>query len=182
MADILDFTGILYYLIIPILVGLGVDSHYKHRHVVSVVFGLIFFSFCSFWVRFGPDPTLSELEPILILIPIALSLFLNSAVFERKSSTSVFQRNSLTFLAISLAGLPLFGIKNIIEEKMQVEYPASLLPLLEFTLALMALVVVANIFESGIYARKEGAQANKREFQMDDDLMIDNDSLGDLDF
>jgi hypothetical protein len=59
-------------------------------------------------------------------------------------------------LAVTLNGLPLTMIKAVIEGRMGFEYPASILPMVQFTLAVMGVVVLANLLESRLYLHNEG--------------------------
>jgi hypothetical protein len=57
---------------------------------------------------------------------------------------------------VSFSGLPLIGIRAVIEGEMGFSYPASILPLFQFTLAIVGLVVLANVVETRLYSRNEG--------------------------
>ena len=174
MADIFEASSILYFLILPMIIGMGIETRYKHRYPFGMLFGLIFYLVCGFWSVFSQASSLSEVEPIIILIILGFSILMIAIIFERKSDTSVFQRNALVFLTVSVAGLPLYAIKYVVEGKASVGYPESLLPLFQFTLALIALVVLANIFEKRIYAKKEGI--------IEDEYLLGEDEELDMDF
>ncbi|UCE73114.1 MAG: hypothetical protein JSV56_08725 [Methanomassiliicoccales archaeon] len=155
MVEPLGPTSIFYYLILPLIIGLGIDSQSKNRYAVGAACGVIFFLFYGCWIYLAPSSSLSELEPIIVLIVLGLSLWVISIVYELNSGFSIFQRYTLVFLVISISGLPLYMIKSIVEGRFTVDYPASMLPLLQFTLMLVALVVLANIYEARVYDRKE---------------------------
>ncbi len=181
MADLFEASSILYFLIIPIVIGIGIDSRYKHRYPLGMLFGLIFYLVCGSWSTFSQTSSLSEAEPIIILIVLGLSMLVIGIIFERKGDTSVFQRNALVFFTVSVAGLPLYAIKYFVEGKAPVGYPESLLPLFQFTLALIALVVLANIFEKRIYARKEGIIEDEYLLGEDEELDMDFEALEEAD-
>lgn len=172
MGNLFVATGILYFLILPTLIGFGIDSRNKHKYAAAVLFGVIFFLFCGLWSVFGPSSSISEIEPMIILILLGMSLFAISKIFERKSDRGVLQRNALMFLAIMVAGLPLYMIRNIVEGRTSTDYPASLLPLIQLTLTLFALVMITNVFEARIYNEKEGRLLEKQELESDGKLDI----------
>jgi len=181
MADLFEASSILYFLILPIVIGMGIDSRYKHRYPVGMLFGLIFYLVCCSWGTFGQTSSLTEVEPIIILIVLGLSILVIGIIFERKGDTSVFQRNALVFLTVSVAGLPLYAIKYFVEGKAPVGYPESLLPLFQFTLALIALVVLANIFEKRIYAKNEEIIEDKYLLREDEELEMDYETMEESD-
>lgn len=176
MADLFEPSCILYFLVLPMIIGMGIDTRYKYRYALAMSFGLAFFLFCCLWDMYVEASSLSEIEPIIILILIALSMLMVGIIFEWKSDSSLFQRNALVFFIISVAGLPLYMIKYIVEGKAGIGYPGSLLPLLQFTLALIALVVVTNVFEMRLYRSREGEieglqRHEEDEFQIDYEAM-----------
>ncbi len=177
MANLFEASSILYFLILPMIIGMGIDSRYGHRYAVAAAFGSIFYLFCGIWGTSGQTSILSEMEPIIILIVLGLSMLIIGIIFEWGSDGSILQRNALVFLTVSVAGIPLFMIKYIGEGKLAISYPASLLPLLQFTLALIALVVLANIFETRIYHRNEGRMADKQELTEDEELLMDYEAM-----
>lgn len=156
MSTSVELMGIIYFLIVPMLIGMGINTYHRYRYTMGAAFGLIFYLFCGFWAVFNPSSSLSELRPVLVLIAIGFFTLLICSIFEWKRETSVFQRHAVVLLTISIAGLPLNMIKNIIEGEAVVGYSASTLSLLGYGLVLVALLFVANIIESRIYARKEG--------------------------
>jgi hypothetical protein len=180
MANLFEASSILYYLILPLIVGMGIDTRYRHRYGVAMAVGLIFYLFCCLWNLSGQASSLSEVEPIIVLIVIGVSLLMIGIIFEWRSDSSFFQRNALVFLTISVAGLPLYMIKYIVEGKAPIGYPESLLPLMQFTLALIALVVVANVFETRIYARKEGRIEYQKRLEEDDEFDMDYEAMDEL--
>ena len=158
------------------IIGMGIDTRYKYRYALAMSIGLIFFLFCCLWDMFVETPSLSEIEPIIILILLGLSMLMVGIIFEWKSDSSFFQRNALVFFIVSVAGLPLYMIKYIVEGKAGIGYPGSLLPLLQFTLALIALVIVTNVFEMRLYKSREG-EIECLQRQEEDDFEIDYESM-----
>ena len=153
------------------VLGMGINTHHRYRYAIGAAFGMIFYGFCGFWAFFNPVSSLSLQNSVLILIAIGLLLLLITCIFEWRKDTSIFQRQAIVFLTISIAGLPLFMIKNVIEGEAAGGYPGSLLPLLGFGLVLIALLLVANILESRIYARKEGRIRER--YGESDDIKLD---------
>lgn len=181
MADLFEASTILYFLILPMIIGMGIESHYKYRYPLGMLYGLIFFLVCGSWSAFSQTSSLSEVEPIIILIILGFSILMIAIIFERKGDTSIFQRNALVFLTVSVAGLPLYAIKYVVEGRASVGYPESLLPLFQFTLALIALVVLANIFEKRIYTRKEGILQDEYLLGEDEELDMDFEAMEESD-
>lgn len=181
MADLFEASSILYFLILPMIIGMGIESRYKHRYPLGMLFGLTFYLVCGSWGTFGQTSNLSEVEPIVIMIVLGFSIFMIGILLERKGESSVFQRNALVFLTVSLAGLPLYAIKYVVEGKAPVGYPESLLPLFQFTLALIALVVLANIIEKRIYIKKEGIIEDEYILGEDEELDMDYEAIEESD-
>ena len=176
MASLFEPSSILYFLVLPMIIGIGIDTRYKYRYALAMSIGLIFFLFCCLWDMFVETPSLSEIEPIIILILLGLSMLMVGIIFEWKSDSSFFQRNALVFFIVSVAGLPLYMIKYIVEGKAGIGYPGSLLPLLQFTLALIALVIVTNVFEMRLYKSREG-EIECLQRQEEDDFEIDYETM-----
>jgi drug/metabolite transporter (DMT)-like permease len=155
MIEPLQFTFIFYFLILPIVIGCGVDSRIRNRYAIGALCGVLFYLFVSFWTFIGISASISVLEPVFILIALGFSILIIGFFFEMKRKSSKIQRHALVFLTISASGIPLFVIKAIVDGTMGIEYPASLLPLTQFTLAIVGLVLLANILEARMYAKNE---------------------------
>jgi hypothetical protein len=156
MVEPLEPTFIFYFLILPMVIGIGIDSRVKNKYAFGALCGVIFYFFLAFWTYYRISPAYAEMEPIIILITCGLSLLLIGFIFEFRIPSSNVQRHAVVFLAVALNGLPLLMIKAVIEGRMGFEYPSSMLPLFQFTLAVVGLVVLANVFETRLYLKNEG--------------------------
>jgi hypothetical protein len=156
MVEPLEPTFIFYFLILPMIIGMGIDSRVKNKYAFGALCGVIFYFFLGFWTYYEISAAYAELEPIIILIACGLSLLLIGFIFELRRPSSNVQRHAVAFLAVALNGLPLIMIKAVIEGRMGFEYPASTLPMFQFTLAVVGLVVLANVIETRLYLKNEG--------------------------
>ena len=169
MVEPLQFTFIFYFLILPMVVGVGIDSKVKNKYPYGASCGIIFYFVCTIWMYFGISLQHGILEPVLIMIAVSGALLVIGFSYEHKRPESSFRRHAIVLLAVSFSGLPLVGIRAIIEGNMGFSYPASLLPLFQFTLAVVGLVVLANVLEARLYSKNE-AMAKKR-VHMEEDII-----------
>jgi hypothetical protein len=157
MIEPLQPTFILYFLVLPMVIGSGIDIRTKNRVAFGAACGVILYVFMGLWTYFGPSSSLGALEAMIILVVFGLSVLTIGLLYEYKRPISSIQRHATAFLAVSLSGLPLYMVKAIIDGQFGIGYPASLLPLFQFMLALVGLVFIANIFESRMYEKNEGS-------------------------
>lgn len=156
MVEPLEPTFIFYFLVLPMVIGMGVESRIKNRFAFGAMCGVIFYFFVGIWTYYGISSAYAELEPVIILVTCGLSLLFIGFVFELRRPSSSVQRHAVVFLAVAICGLPLIMIKAVIEGRMGFEYPASILPMFQFTLAVVGLVVLANLLETRLYLHNEG--------------------------
>jgi hypothetical protein len=169
MVEVFDPIFLFYFLVLPMVVGIGIDSKIKNRYPYGAACGVVFFFICALWIRMGVSAEWGILEPIFVLIVAGGCLLFIGLVFEHKRPVSGFSRHSMVFLAVAFSGLPLYAIHRIIQGEMGFEYPASVLPLFQFTLAVVGLVVLSNVLEARFYSKNEGA--DRKVHHMDKDIV-----------
>lgn len=169
MVEPLEPTFIFYFLVLPMVIGMGIDSRIKNKYAFGAMCGVIFYFVLGFWTYYGFSTAYAEIEPIIILITCGLSLLFIGFVFEFRRPSSNVQRHAVVFLAVALNGLPMIMIKAVIEGRMGFEYPASILPLIQFTLAVVGSIILANVFETRLYLKNEATA--KKMVQKAEDLL-----------
>jgi hypothetical protein len=169
MIEPLQYTFIFYFLVLPMAVGIGIDSKVKNKYPYGAACGFIFYFICALWVHFGISPHHGVVEPIIVMIAVGLSLFLVGTSFEYKRPHSGFRRHAIVFCAVSVSGLPLYAIRTIIIGDLGFAYPESTLPLFQFTLAVIGLVVLANVLSARLYLKNELSVVKKE--HKDEDLI-----------
>jgi hypothetical protein len=168
MVEPLQLTFIFYFLVIPMVIGVGIDLKLRNKYPFGASCGVIFYFICAAWMYFGISLEHGILEPVLIMIAVSSSIFIIGFSYEHKISQSIFRRHAVVLLAVSISGLPLIGIRAIIQGEMGFTYPASALPLFQFTLAVVGLVVLANVMEALLYSKNEGM--DEKSVKKDEDL------------
>lgn len=162
MAEPLQYTFIFYFLVLPMVIGMVIDAKIKSRYPYGAACGFIFYSVCALWVYYGVSPNHGVVEPIIVMIAMGLSLLLIGYFFEYKRPHSDFRRHAIVFLTVSVSGLPLYAVNAIITGELGFAYPQSALPLFQFILAVIGLVVLANVIATRLFLKNEGVAIKKQ--------------------
>ena len=158
MVEVLEPLFLFYFLVLPMVVGMGIDSKIKNRYPYGASCGTIFFVVSALWMNLGIPGELAILEPIIVLTLAGAGMLFVGVLFEYKRPVSNVTRHALIFLVVAASGLPLYAIFRVIQGEMGFEYPTSVLPLFQFTLAVLGLVVLANVIAARLYWKNEGAE------------------------
>lgn len=158
MQEVLDPLFLFYFLVMPIVVGMGIDSKIKNRYPFGASCGVVFYLGCAIWNYMGLSGKLAMMEPVIALIFAGMGILFIGLIFEYKRPVSGFSRHAVVFLTVSSSGLPLYAILKIIRGEMGFVYPGSILPLFQFVLAVLGIVVLANIIEARLYSKNEKAK------------------------
>lgn len=169
MVEILDPLFLFFFLILPMVVGMGIDSKIRNRYPYGAACGVISFFVIAVWTNRGISARWGRLEPVIVLMVTGLSILLIGLAYEHKRPVSKYARHAVVFTAVAFSGLPLYAVFRIMRGEMGFEYPASVLPLFQFTLAVVGLVVLANVLETRLYTRNEGK--DRRSIHREEDLL-----------
>ncbi len=169
MVEVLNPLFLFYFLILPMIVGMGIDSRIRNRYPYGAACGVISFFVIAIWTHMGISARWGLLEPLMVLTVTGLSIILIGLAYEHKRPVSKFTRHAVVFSAVAFSGLPLYAVFRIMRGEMGFEYPAAVLPLFQFTLAVVGLVVLANVIETRLYTRNEGK--NRKSIHREEDLL-----------
>jgi hypothetical protein len=169
MVEVLDPLFLFYFLVLPMVVGMSIDSKIRNRYPYGAACGVISFFVIAIWTHMGISAKWGLIEPVMVLMVTGLSILLVGLAYEHKRPVSKFTRHALVFSAVAFSGLPLYAVFRIMRGEMGFEYPAAVLPLFQFTLAVIGLVVLANVLETRLYTRNEGK--DRRSINREEDLL-----------
>jgi hypothetical protein len=169
MVEVLDPLFLFYFLILPMVVGMGIDSKIRNRYPYGAACGVFSFFVIAIWTHMGISARWGLLEPVMVLMVTGLSILLIGLAYEHKRPVSNFTRHAVVLTAVAFSGLPLYAVFRIMRGEMGFEYPASVLPLFQFTLAVVGLVVLANVLETRLYTRNEAKDS--KSIHREEDLL-----------